>query len=131
MADREVPAGLADLERDGFLLVRGALDADTVATWKHKLYDLHRRGLNEIDNSVGNVAFESLLRLEPELSRGLIGHPSVAPYLKAMLGRQCQLRRCARTSTRAPTARSGTWTSPTTTTRSATPGRRARCARCA
>ena len=73
MADREVPAGLADLERDGFVLVRGALDADTVATWKHKLYDLHRRGLNEIDNSVGNVAFESLLRLEPELSRGLIG----------------------------------------------------------
>ena len=92
MADREAPTGLADLERDGFLLVRGALDADTVATWKHKLYDLHRRGLNEIDNSVGNVAFESLLRLEPELSRGLIGHPSVAPYLKAMLGRQCQLR---------------------------------------
>ena len=92
MADREVPAGLADLERDGFLLVRGALDADTVATWKHKLYDLHRRGLNEIDNSVGNVAFESLLRLEPELSRALVGHPSVAPYLKAFLGKQCQLR---------------------------------------
>ena len=223
MADREAPAGLADLERVGFLLVSGALDAETVAAWKHKLYDLHRRGLNEIDNSVGNVAFESLLRLEPELSRGLIGHPSVAPYLKAMLGRQCQLRslrahinprayrqewhmdfadyhyqernagavrplralcmnttfyltdntpergrltflnnyvdrllpeellphvqytddrsnpsagsassgRCARISTRAPTARSGTWTSPTTTTRSATPVRCARCARCA
>ena len=92
MADREVPAGLADLERDGFVLVPGALDAETVAAWKHKLYDLHRRGLNEIDNSVGNVAFESLLRLEPELSRGLVAHPSVAPYLKAMLGRQCQLR---------------------------------------
>ena len=92
MAEREMPAGLADLERDGFVLVRGALDAATVAEWKHKLYDMHRRGLNEIDNSVGNVAFESLLKLEPELSLGVVGHPSVAPYLKAMLGRQCQLR---------------------------------------
>ena len=62
MTDREAPAGLADLERDGFVLVRGALDAGTVAEWKHKLYDMHRRGLNEIDNSVGNVAFESLLQ---------------------------------------------------------------------
>ena len=86
------PAGLAALERDGFLLVPGALDDGTVAEWKHTLYDLHRRGLNEIDNSVGNVAFESLLRLVPELSRGLVGHPSVAPYLKTMLGKQCQLR---------------------------------------
>ena len=92
MIDTEVPAGLADLERDGFLLVPGALDGETVAAWKRTLYELHRRGLNEIDNSVGNVAFESLLRLEPERSRRLIGHPSVAPYLKAMLGKQCQLR---------------------------------------
>ena len=92
MTDVDAPAGLADLERDGFLLVPGALDAETVAAWKHRLYDLHRRGLNEIDNSVGNVAFESLLKLEPELSRALVGHPSVAPYLKTFLGRQCQLR---------------------------------------
>ena len=54
--------------------------------------DLHRRGLNEIDNSVGNVAFESLLRHAPARSRLLVGHPSVAPYLRAILGRQCQLR---------------------------------------
>ena len=86
------PAGLAALERDGFLLVPGALDDATVTEWKRTLYDLHRRGLNEIDNSVGNVAFESLLRLVPELAQGLIGHPSVAPYLKTILGKQCQLR---------------------------------------
>ncbi len=66
MADGDAPAGLEDLQRDGFLLVPGALDAGTVAEWKRTLYDLHRRGMNEIDNSVGNVAFESLLRLEPE-----------------------------------------------------------------
>ena len=90
--DGEVLAGLTDLERDGFLLVPGALDDESVAWWKATLYDLHRRGLNEIDNSVGNVAFESLLKLAPEHSRLLVGHPSVAPYLKAILGKQCQLR---------------------------------------
>ena len=92
MVDGDSPAGLADLERDGFLLVPGALDDEAVAWWKGTLYDLHRRGLNEIDNSVGNVAFESLLKLAPERSRMLMGHPSVAPYLKAVLGKQCQLR---------------------------------------
>ena len=92
MVNEEAPAGLAALERDGFLLAPGALDAEAVAWWKRTLYDLHRRGLNEIDNSVGNVAFESLLRLAPERSRLLVGHPSVAPYLRAILGRQCQLR---------------------------------------
>ena len=88
----DAPAGLADLERDGFLLVPGALDDEAVAWWKGTLYDLHRRGRNEIDNSVGNVAFESLLKVAPERSRLLVGHPSVAPYLKAILGKQCQLR---------------------------------------
>ena len=92
MVDGDAPAGLAELERDGFLLVPGALDAEAVAWWKRTLYDLYRGGRNEIDNSVGNVAFESLLELEPERSRLLVGHASVAPYLKAILGKQCQLR---------------------------------------
>jgi hypothetical protein len=56
------------------------------------LYDLYDKGAYEIDNCVGNVAFEKLLALRPELSRGLIAHPSVEPYLKAVLGKQCQLR---------------------------------------
>jgi len=38
---------MAQLERDGFLLVPNALDRETVAEWKHTLYDLHRRGRYE------------------------------------------------------------------------------------
>ena len=92
MMAADAPLGLEDLERDGFLLVSSALDAKAVAWWKGTLYGLHRCGLNEISNSVGNVAFESLLTLAPKQSRLLVGHSSVAPYLKAFLGKQCQLR---------------------------------------
>lgn len=80
------------LERSGFLLIGKVLNEETVTRWRETLYDLYDKGAYEIDNSVGNVAFEKLLALRPELSRGLIAHSSVRPYLKAILGKQCQLR---------------------------------------
>jgi hypothetical protein len=83
---------LKDLEDNGFLLIKNALDKETVEKWKTILYDLYDRGAYEINNSVGNVAFEKLLQLQPEMSKALIGHESVAPYLKAIMGKQCQLR---------------------------------------
>ena len=83
---------LRHLNEQGFLLVEGALSADTVAQWQDVLYGMYERGEYEIDNSVGNVAFEKLLALQPDLADELIGHESVAAYLKAVLGRQCQLR---------------------------------------
>ena len=36
--------------------------------------------------------FDSLLERDPETFRPLIAHPSVRPYLEALLGPQCQLR---------------------------------------
>lgn len=83
---------MAALKRDGFLLLPQVLDQDTVEKWKEILYALYDRGAYEINNSVGNVAFEKLLALEPEMSQQLLGHPAAAPYLKAVLGKQCQLR---------------------------------------
>ncbi|MEZ4863626.1 MAG: phytanoyl-CoA dioxygenase family protein [Caldilineaceae bacterium] len=83
---------LATLKRDGFLLLPQVLDRATVEQWKGILYALYDRGAYEISNGVGNVAFEKLLALEPELSKQLLAHPSVAPYLKTILGKQCQLR---------------------------------------
>lgn len=83
---------LAQLKRDGFLLIPQALDAETVAKWKAILYGLYDRGEYQIKNGVGNVAFEKLLALQPEMSHELIGHPNTSPYLKAILGKQCQLR---------------------------------------
>ena len=73
-------------------VVKKALDKDQVSVWKEKLYSLYINQKYEIKNTVGNVAFEKLLEIEPHLSRELIGHKSVAPYLKYFLGKQCQLR---------------------------------------
>lgn len=93
MADQDVfEANMKDLEANGFLVIENALDKETVEDWKKILYDLYDHEAYEINNSVGNVAFEKLLQLQPEMSKALIAHDSVAPYLKAVLGKQCQLR---------------------------------------
>ncbi len=83
---------LEQLNRDGFILIPNALPPERVEQWKAVLYALYDRGAYEISNGVGNVAFEKLLALEPQLSGELIGHESVAPYLHAVMGKQCQLR---------------------------------------
>ena len=83
---------LAQLKRDGFLLIPQALDLAVVEQWKKVLYDLYAQKRYEISNGVGNVAFDKLLQIEPEMAKALIGHPSTSPYLRAILGKQCQLR---------------------------------------
>ena len=83
---------LEQLNRDGFILIPNALPAERVEQWKTVLYALYDRGAYEISNGVGNVAFEKLLALEPELAGELVGHESVDPFLRAIMGKQCQLR---------------------------------------
>ncbi len=92
MIDISIEKNLEHLERDGFVLIPNALDPDAVGKWRDCLYRKRELGEYEINNSVGNMAFEKLLLEEPDLCRPLVGHPSVAPYLKAILGKQCQLR---------------------------------------
>ncbi len=89
---RTVEQAIAQLKQDGFLLIPQALEPATVAQWKEVLYDLYARKQYEISNGVGNVAFEKLLLIQPELAKGLMAHPSTAPYLQAIMGQQCQLR---------------------------------------
>lgn len=88
----EIDNNLAQLKRHGYVLVKNALAPEEVEQWKATLYTLHAQGRYEIKNGVGNVAFEKLLALQPERARALVSHPGTAPYLKAVLGRQCQLR---------------------------------------
>ena len=73
------------LDRHGFLLVRNALPEDVVLAWRECLVRKYERREWDISNEVGNVAFDHLLEQEPELARPMVGHPSVAPYLQAML----------------------------------------------
>ena len=61
------------LQKNGFVIVKEALDIDQVSIWKVKLHSLHINQKYEINNTVGNVAFEKLLEIEPHLSRELIG----------------------------------------------------------
>ena len=92
MNEQAVEAGIDQLERDGFALIRNALDAATVRAWRELLYRRFERQQYEAINSVGNCYIETLLKDEPALTKPLIGHASTAPYLKAFLGKQCQLR---------------------------------------
>lgn len=83
---------MEDLESNGFIMIKNALDHETIERWKEILYDLYDKKSYDINNSVGNVAFDKLLQFEPQMSKAMIGHESVAPYLKAIMGKQCQLR---------------------------------------
>lgn len=80
------------LVNDGYVLIPGALDATTVQAWRAALQKQYDAKAWDIRNNVGNVAFDRLLEREPALARPMVGHASVAPYLKALLGKQCQLR---------------------------------------
>ncbi len=80
------------LDVNGYLLVPGALDEATVQAWRQMLYERHRTREYDLHTNVGNYVYEYLLEEEPALARPLVGHASVAPYLRTMLGRQCQLR---------------------------------------
>ena len=88
----ETQEQLAQLNRDGFILIPNALPAERVEQWKSVLYALYDRGSYEISNGVGNVAFEKLLALEPELAGELVGHESVAPHLTRDNGKAVPVR---------------------------------------
>ena len=92
LSEKTLQENLDHLNSNGFLLLEDALDEETVNRWREVLYDLFEKEAYEISNSVGNVAFEKLLARQPEISRELIGHPNVRPYLHAVMGKQCQLR---------------------------------------
>jgi ectoine hydroxylase-related dioxygenase (phytanoyl-CoA dioxygenase family) len=87
-----VEQGLERLERDGYLLIPGALSAKETETCRTRLNRARENGWQEGLNSVGNMWFDHLLEQDEETFRPLIAHPSVRPYLEALFGPQCQVR---------------------------------------
>ena len=83
---------LDTLERVGFVHVSGALTAAETEGVRKRIDHAREMGWQEGLNAVGNMWFDSLLQREPGNFRFLVAHPSVAPYLEGMMGRQCQLR---------------------------------------
>ena len=83
---------LDHLERDGFLLIKGALSSKETEQVRARIFNAKKQGWEEGLNAVGNMWFDSLLDREPDIFSPLVGHPSVAPLLYAMMGKQCQLR---------------------------------------
>jgi hypothetical protein len=89
----EVEEGLEKLERDGYLLIEGALSPEETERCRVALNQARANDWQEGLNSVGNMWFDHLLEQDPETFRPLIAHPGVRPYLAELLGPQLQLRR--------------------------------------
>jgi hypothetical protein len=89
----DIDEELDRLDRDGFLLIAGTLDPGEVERVRTRLNHAREQGWQEGLNAVGNMWFDHLLEQEPDTFRPLVAHSSLRPYLEALMGPQCQLRR--------------------------------------
>jgi hypothetical protein len=85
-------ARLDQLDRDGFLLIEGALTPEETERCRVRINYAREQGWEEGLNEVGNMWFDTLLERDPETFRPLVAHPGVRPFLEALMGPQCQLR---------------------------------------
>ncbi|MCA1597123.1 MAG: phytanoyl-CoA dioxygenase family protein [Chloroflexi bacterium] len=89
----ELGEQLEELEKNGYVLIPGALSPEEVETCRTSLNLARANGWEEGLNSVGNMWFDHLLEQAPEVFSPLVAHPSIRPHLEALLGPQCQMRR--------------------------------------
>jgi hypothetical protein len=83
---------LDQLERDGFLHISGALSPEETERFRARLNHGREQGWQQGLNPVGNMWFDLLLEQDPDTFKPLVAHPSIRPYLDALMGPQCQLR---------------------------------------
>jgi ectoine hydroxylase-related dioxygenase (phytanoyl-CoA dioxygenase family) len=83
---------LAELEEQGFALIRGALTPAEAAAVHARIDRARGLGWEEGLNEVGNMWFDTLLDRDREHFAPLVAHPAIRPVLDALYGRQCQLR---------------------------------------
>ena len=75
----DVEKKLDQLDRDGYLLIKGALTPEETEHVRQRINYARQQGWEEGLNSVGNMWFNTLLALEPEGSRNLIAQQGVIP----------------------------------------------------
>jgi hypothetical protein len=88
----DLESRLDQLDRDGFLLIEGALSPEETERLRQRINRAREQGWQEGLNPVGNMWFDSLLERDPASFRPLVAHSSVRPYLEGLMGPQCQLR---------------------------------------
>ena len=76
---------LDELEREGFILIPGALDPEQTEEIRVHINQARENGWEEGLNEVGNMWFDSLLDREPETFGPLVGHESIRPVLELSL----------------------------------------------
>jgi hypothetical protein len=91
-AELDLETRLDQLDRDGFVLIEGALAPDETECVRQRINYAREQEWQEGLNEVGNMWFDSLLDRDPETFRPLVAHASIRPYLEALMGPQCQLR---------------------------------------
>lgn len=80
------------MEREGWILVEGALSPEETEHIRQRINHAREMGWEEGLNAVGNMWFDTLLDREPENFSPLVGHSGIRPILEGMMGKQCQLR---------------------------------------
>ena len=86
------PQIVAHLEEHGYAIIPNALTPEEVEACRTALNTARANGWEEGLNEVGNMWFDVLLEKMPDTFAPLVAHPSVRPYLEALMGAQCQLR---------------------------------------
>jgi Phytanoyl-CoA dioxygenase (PhyH) len=83
---------LDDLDAAGFVLIKNSLDAAESAAFSQRLRELYESDHPRGTNDVGTVWFDDALDVDRKLFGSLVAHPSIRAHLKALCGRQLQLR---------------------------------------
>lgn len=83
---------LADLDANGFVVIKGALPPDQVEQLRAGLKGARSARWQGGVNEVGTMWFSDLLERDPERYGALVAHPNVGPLLEALAGPQLQFR---------------------------------------
>lgn len=83
---------LNHLSQHGYVVIEGALSRPEYRAFADRIKALYHAGHDHGANDVGTIWFDDVLSVDPDLFGILIAHRSVRQELRALAGRQLQLR---------------------------------------